>query len=141
MKQSAGLLLYSRTESGVTVLLVHPSGAYNKKAPFGIPKGEPNESEPLETAARRETLEETGVDVTGPLEALGHIDYKKSKKRVHAWAAPLPAGEAPRCASWEIDQARMFTLDEAKKAIHPDQAAFIDRLIAQLEHLPGRRGA
>lgn len=133
MKQSAGLLLYSRGESGVTVLLVHPSGAYNKKAPFGIPKGEPDEGETLEAAARRETLEETGVRVTGPVEPLGHVDYKKSRKRVHAWAAPMPAEAVPRCASWEVDQARMFAADEARAAIHPDQAAFVDRLKELLE--------
>ena len=132
MKQSAGLLLYAASASGVTVLLVHPSGPYNKKAPFGIPKGEPDEDEPLEKAARRETLEETGIHVTGPLEPLGHIDYKKSRKRVHAWAAPMPEEAVPRCASWEIDQARMFEAEEAKKVIHPDQAPFIERLLALL---------
>jgi len=126
MKQSAGLLLYVRSESGVTVLLVHPSGAYNRNAPFGIPKGEPNEAEPLEAAARREVLEETGVHVAGDLKPLGHIDYTKSKKRIHAWAAPLPTGAVPKCASWEIDKAQMFSLDEARKVIHRDQAAFLD---------------
>ena len=36
-----------------------------------------------------------GAEITVPL---GHIDYKKSRKRVHAYAAQLPAGAAPRCA-------------------------------------------
>ena len=128
MKQSAGLLLYVASPSAVTVLLVHASGPYNRKAPFGIPKGEPNEGEPLEAAARRETLEETGIEVTGPLEPLGFVDYKKSRKRIHAWAAPMPQGAVPRCASWEIDQARMFEAEEAKRVIHPDQADFVERL-------------
>jgi len=139
MRQSAGLLLWVRDDAGVRVLLVHPSGAYNRKAPFGIPKGEPNADEPLESTARRETLEETGVDVTGALEPLGHVDYKKSRKRIHAWSAPLPPDAVPRCASWEIDQARMFDVDEAKRVIHPDQAAFVDRLMAQLAAASGRR--
>ncbi len=132
MKQSAGLLLYVRTEPGVTVLLVHPSGAYNRNAPWGIPKGEPNAGEELEAAARREVLEETGVHVTGDLKSLGHIDYTKSKKRIHAWAAPLPQGTVPKCASWEIDKAQMFSIEEGRKVIHRDQAVFLDRLIAQL---------
>ncbi len=133
MKQSAGILLYSRSDALVSVLLVHPSGGYNRNAPFGIPKGEPNADEPLETAARREVLEETGVDVTGDISPLGHIDYKKSRKRIHAWSAPLPLGAAPKCASWEIDKAQMFSIADARKAIHPDQAAFLDRLVAALE--------
>ena len=132
MKQSAGTLLYRRGAKGLEVLIVHPSGPYNRKAAWSIPKGEPNEGEPLEVTARRETLEETGVALDGPLVALGHIDYTKSRKRVHCFAAPLPDGQTPRCAQWEIDRAEMMTVDEAKRLLHADQAAFIDRLIAHL---------
>ncbi len=132
MKQSAGLLLYARSPEGLSVLIVHASGPYNRKAPYGIPKGEPDAGEVLEAAARRETLEETGVDVRGPLVALGYIDYKKSRKRIHAWAAPLPDGAAPRCASWEIDKAEVVPIDRARALIHPDQVPFLDRLVAAL---------
>ena len=37
MKQSAGTLLYRVGPCGTEVLLVHPSGAYNRKAPWSIP--------------------------------------------------------------------------------------------------------
>src|SRR5207248_8251990 len=114
------------------VLIVHPSGAYNRKAPWGIPKGEPNAGEEPEQAARREVREETGVVVDGAVHSLGHIDYTKSKKRVFAFAAPLPAGQTPTCASWEIDRAEMHTIDDAKRVIHHDQSAFLDRLVAHL---------
>src|ERR1700734_1119851 len=131
MRQSAGTLLYRQGPDGLAVLIVHPSGNYNRKAPWSIPKGEPNPGETdLEQVARRETLEETGI-VAGPLVSLGHIDYQKSRKRGHAFAGPAPADAEPRLASWEIDQARFVTLDEARTLLHPDQRAFVDRLAEQ----------
>jgi predicted NUDIX family NTP pyrophosphohydrolase len=112
--------------------LVHPSGSYNRRSPWGIAKGLPEEGESLEDAARRETAEETGVEVTGPLIDLGHIDYKRSRKRIFCFAAPLPEGAEPRVASWEIDRCEMLSVDAARERIHPDQAPFIDRLIEAL---------
>ena len=94
MKQSAGTLLYRQGPEGLEVLLVHPSGNYNRKAPWGIPKGEPGDDASLEETARRETLEETGV-TAGPLVEIGFIDYKKSRKRVFAFAGPAPEDAAP----------------------------------------------
>jgi predicted NUDIX family NTP pyrophosphohydrolase len=132
MKQSAGTLLYRQGGDGLEVLLVHPSGNYNRKAPWGIPKGEPDGDEPLEETARRETREETGV-TAGELVALGHIDYVKSRKRVFAFAGPAPPDAAPRCASWEVDQACFVPLERAREIIHPDQAPFLDRLLDSLK--------
>jgi predicted NUDIX family NTP pyrophosphohydrolase len=132
MKQSAGTLLYRHGPDGLEVLLVHASGGYNRHKPWGIPKGEPDPGEAdLESTARRETLEETGV-VAGPLTALGHIQYTKSRKWVHAYAGPAPGDAAPRCASWEIDQAKFLSLPEARRVIHPEQAPFLDKLVALL---------
>jgi predicted NUDIX family NTP pyrophosphohydrolase len=125
-------LLYRRTDGGLEVLLVHPSGGYNRHAPWGIPKGIPDDGETdLERTARRETLEETGV-TAGPLVALGFIDYQKSRKRVFCFAGPAPADAAPRTASWEVDQARFVRLAEARDLMHPDQRVFLDRLEAHL---------
>jgi predicted NUDIX family NTP pyrophosphohydrolase len=132
MKQSAGTLLYRHGPAGLEVLLVHASGAYNRRAPWGIPKGIPDDEEELEQTARRETVEETGVQTAGPLTPLGHIDYRKSRKRVHCFAGPAPADAEPKPTSWEVDQARFLPLAEARERIHPDQAPFLDRLV---EHL------
>jgi predicted NUDIX family NTP pyrophosphohydrolase len=132
MKQSAGTLLYRFVEGGpqpggCEVLLVHPSGNYNRRAPWSIPKGEPDEGEALEAAARRETLEEAAV-AAGELTPLGHIVYTKSRKHVHCFAGPAPAAADPRCASWEVDQARFVPLAEARQLLHPEQTPFLDRL-------------
>ncbi|HEV3120231.1 MAG TPA: NUDIX domain-containing protein [Gemmataceae bacterium] len=134
MRQSAGTLLYRGPADKLEVLLVHPSGNYNRRAPWSIPKGEPGDETDLEETARRETLEETGISA-GALVPLGDIIYQKSRKRVHCFAGPAPEDAQPRCASWEVDQARFVSLDEARKLIHPDQCPFLDRL---LEHLKNR---
>jgi predicted NUDIX family NTP pyrophosphohydrolase len=131
MKQSAGTLLYRQGPEGLEVLLVHPSGNYNRKKPWSIPKGEPDTDEELEHAARRETLEEAGVKA-GELVPLGEIIYTKSRKHVHAFAGPAPADAEPRCASWEVDQACFLPLARAREVIHPEQRAFLDRLEAKL---------
>jgi predicted NUDIX family NTP pyrophosphohydrolase len=140
---SAGTILYRRragdaapgVDEAWEVLLVHPSGAYNRKAPWSIPKGLPEPGEALEDAARRETEEETGVAVPGELVELveiGRIRYRKSKKDVVAFAGPAPDGCEPRCASWEIDRAEFVTLRRARELIHPDQAVFVDALAERL---------
>ena len=129
MKQSAGTLLF-RYRGGVPeVLIVHPSGAYNQHAPWSIPKGVPDEGEELEAAARRETLEETGVK-SGPLSPLGFVELKRSRKRIHAFAGPAPEGVSPSCASWEVDRAEFMPLSMAREVLHPDQAELVDRLAA-----------
>ena len=73
MKISAGTLLYRKSHADLQVLIVHPSGRYNAKAPWGIPKGLPEAGEDLESAARRETQEETGV-IPKALIPTGYVD-------------------------------------------------------------------
>jgi predicted NUDIX family NTP pyrophosphohydrolase len=133
MKQSAGTLLYRKTEAGLEVLVVHPSGPYNRKAPWSIPKGVPDKKDAdLEETARRETREETGVTCAGPLVPLGDMTYRKSRKQVFCFAGPAPDDVVPRPTSWEVDQARFVPLEEARRLLHPDQCVFLDRLLAHL---------
>jgi predicted NUDIX family NTP pyrophosphohydrolase len=137
MKETAGTLLYRRTAAGIEVLLVHPSGNYNRKAPWSIPKGLPDQGEELEAAARRETMEETGVVVKGELTSLGHADYKKSKKRIHCFAGEAPTDAAPSCASWEVDRAEFVDIVRAAELLHPDQTVFLTRLVAEISGQSG----
>ena len=134
MKQTAGTLLYRRTaDGGVEVLLVHPSGNYNRRAPWSIPKGEPDQGESLEAAARRETREETAVEVDHPLHDLGYADYQKSRKRIFCYGGAAPDNAAPKPASWEVDKAEFVDIMRAAELIHPDQAVFLTRLIKLIE--------
>jgi len=134
-KIASGTVLYRFVGESTEVLLVHPSGNYNRRAPWGIPKGAPNPDEALEATARRETFEETGIEVTGALVDLGHVDYTRSKKRVHGYAGEAPSGAVPSCASWEVDKVEFIELTRARRIIHPDQAALLDRLERHLGDL------
>ena len=133
MKQSAGTLLYRDGPGGLEVLLVHASGGYNRHKPWSIPKGEPDPGETdLAATARRETLEETGV-IAGNLVSVGFMQYSKSKKTIYGFAGKAPADAEPRCASWEVDQARFVPLAEARQLLHPEQAVFLERLVEVLK--------
>ena len=126
MKESAGALLYRQCDGQLEVLLVHPSGNYNRRAPWSIPKGLAEPGESLEGAARRETLEETGM-AAGALAPLGSIEYQKSSKRVHGFGGPAPDA-VPRCASWEVDRAEFMPIERARELVHPDQRPLLDAL-------------
>jgi 8-oxo-(d)GTP phosphatase len=131
--ESAGLVVYRENGKHLEVLLVHPSGNYNRRAPWGIPKGLPDGDEPLVQAAVRETRAETRVDLSAALDTglvpLGYVEYKRSRKRIHAFAAPAPAGAEPNAACWEIDQAEFLPIEEARQRIHPDQLPLLERLV------------
>lgn len=127
MKQSAGALLYRHGTSGLEVLIVHPSGDYNRNAPWSIPKGLVDDEEDFETAARRETLEETGVECQA-LVAVGSIDYRRSRKRIHCFIGQSPDNAEPRCSSREVDRSEFILAETARKVLHPDQRPFLDWL-------------
>jgi predicted NUDIX family NTP pyrophosphohydrolase len=133
-KRSAGTLLYRKGTEELEVLLVHPSGNYNRNKPWSIPKGEPDEDEGEgpEQAARRETLEETGVEA-GILVSLGCTFLERSHKQIDCFAGPAPKDAAPFLASWEVDQADFVPLSRARLLLHPDQHVFLDRLLAHLQ--------
>jgi 8-oxo-dGTP diphosphatase len=131
-KLSAGCLVRARFAGEIRYLIVHPSGKYNRRAPWSIPKGIVETGEQPEDAALRETLEETGLSCR-IVAALGQIAYQKSRKDVLGFLAePLeePAGPILEPADWEIDRAEFLPAEEARRRLHPDQQAFVDRAVA-----------
>jgi len=153
MTTSAGILLYRFDRDTVRVLLVHPGGPYWRRKDRGawsIPKGEVNDGESHEAAARREFFEELGVPAVGDLDALGEV-RQRAGKRVVAFALEGDVDVAavrsiefemewpPRSGRLqtfpEVDRAGWFTMDEARPKLIPAQVAFVDRLA---EHLAER---
>jgi predicted NUDIX family NTP pyrophosphohydrolase len=149
-KRSAGILLYRRRPGTPEVLLVHPGGPYWARKDDGawtIPKGEIGEAEDPLAAARRELLEETGLDLDGEFVALTPV-RQRSGKLVHAWALEgdcdaaavksntFPMEWPPRSGRMqdfpEVDRAEWFTLPRARVKILAGQAPLLDELEAML---------
>lgn len=148
-KCSAGVLLFRRGPKGLEVLLVHPGGPFWAKKDEGawsIPKGEIDEDEDEERAARREFTEETGFALSETLTPLG-VFRQPSGKRVHAFAAEADV-DPERLASnackveWppksgrlidipEVDRAGWFSLSEARVKITRGQRAIVEALAAR----------
>lgn len=132
MTRSAGVLVYREGEGGLEVLIVHPSGRFGRNSPWSLPKGRIEEGESPEEAARRETWEETGVRVT-ELQELGSIVYRRGRKRVYGFAGAAPQGVEPVPDGDEVDEALFISVERARRLLHRDQCAFLDRLLVSLD--------
>ena len=137
--------------------MAHPGGPYWAHRDAGawtIPKGVAEDGEALAGVAIREFAEETGHDLTSiavdPARAplpLGDVTLK-SGKVVHGWAVegdldPERASSNQAEVEWpprsgrrilvpEIDRVAWCDAAEARRRLHPAQAAFVDRLEALL---------
>jgi predicted NUDIX family NTP pyrophosphohydrolase len=146
--------MYRRVDGRLQVLLVHPGGPFWVRKDVGawsIPKGEYGPDEEPLGAARREFLEELGIEPQGDCEPLGEVKQKGGKIVVcFALAGNLEAGaiipgtfemewppKSGRQQSFpEVDRAAWFDVDEARRKIVPAQAAFLDRLLATVAAKP-----
>ncbi len=148
VKKSAGILWFRRKSEGLEVLLVHPGGPFWQKkddSSWSIPKGEFVDEEPL-LAAKREVLEETGVQCDGDFLPLGTMKQPGGKV-VHAWALEFDFDPSQLRSNtfeleWppksgvirsfpEVDRAMWFSLAQARVKITKGQLEFLDRLLVE----------
>jgi predicted NUDIX family NTP pyrophosphohydrolase len=144
--KSAGILMHRRGDAGIDVLLVHPGGPFWRNRDLGawsIPKGELDDGEDSEAAARREFKEELGIPAVGPLRPLGRV-RQRAGKTVQAYALEgnldvggmrsnnVPIEWPPRSGRTmyvpEIDRAAWFVIPLAREKILAGQRPFLDRL-------------
>ena len=143
--------MFRLRNNDVEVLLVHPGGPYFQNKDDGawtIPKGEAGNDEDLLARAQIEFEEEVGIAISGNWIELGSVK-QKGGKTVHAWAFAgdleddfKPVSNTfemewpPRSGKMqqfpEVDRARFFSLEEARRKINAAQTAFLDRLIEKL---------
>jgi predicted NUDIX family NTP pyrophosphohydrolase len=141
--RSAGILLYRRDPDGLRLLLVHPGGPFWRGKDAGawmIPKGlvEPGEA-PL-AAALREFEEELGARPEGEPRPLCEVrqaggkwveafalegDFDPAKLDSNLFTIEYPPKSGSFRAFPEIDEARWFTLAEARAKILKSQAPII----------------
>jgi predicted NUDIX family NTP pyrophosphohydrolase len=146
-RRSAGILLFRRRARHVEVLLGHLGGPFWARRDAGawtIPKGEHDEAEPPQEAARREFEEELGLPVPdGTWLELGEV-RQSGGKVVTAWAVegdldpatvvpgtfelewPPGSGEIRRFP--ELDRVAWFELDEAGARVVTAQRGLLERL-------------
>ncbi|MFC7327151.1 NUDIX domain-containing protein [Marinactinospora rubrisoli] len=150
-RNSAGILVYRRSASGVEVLLGHMGGPFWARRDAGawsVPKGEHPPGEPAETAARREFREELGVaPPDGELHPLGST-RQSGGKTVTVWAVegdidPRDVVPGTFEMEWpprsgrvrefpEIDRVAWFGVAAARERIVAGQRVFLDRLAERL---------
>lgn len=150
MKQSAGILLFRKTDQNIEFFLVHPGGPFFAKKDLGfwtIPKGELNENEEPLKAAIREFEEETGKALSGNFTELSPI-VQKGGKKVLCWAIAgdidpatvlsntfeieWPPRSGKKQSFAEVDKAAWFNYNDAIKHINEKQVALLDELISKL---------
>jgi predicted NUDIX family NTP pyrophosphohydrolase len=150
-KKSAGVLLYRRRRGAIEVLLVHPGGPFWRNRDDGawsIPKGEFDDDEAAEAAARREFEEETGVALEGELVPLAPA-RQKGGKTIHAFALERdldpatfrsntfeiewPPASGKLRAFPEVDRAEWFPLPRATQKILDGQRPILIELEGRLD--------
>jgi len=154
-KQSAGILLYRFRNQISEVLLVHPGGPFWAKKDNGawsIPKGEIEDDENPFAAAKRETAEETGMNVE-IMNLSSFIELRpvkiKSGKIIFAWAIegnfdtneiksnsfemewPPKSGQIKQFP--EADKAGWFSMEEAKIKINNGQVPILEELADKIK--------
>ena len=159
-RTSAGLVVYRFKDGRLEVFLAHPGGPFFARKDYGhwtIPKGEIEPGEDYRLAAVREFKEEVCMDVDpgSRFLELGSI-RQKGGKIVHAWGVAgdwddsrpfqsstfeteWPPGSGTVQEFPEVDRAKFFPLDEARKRIKETQIPLLERLDDLLKQQPRPR--
>jgi predicted NUDIX family NTP pyrophosphohydrolase len=151
LRQSAGILLYKKTDKGAEIFLCHPGGPFYKNKDAGawtIPKGEFNSDEEPLDAAKREFREETGQEISGEFISLRPVKYKDGRKIVYAWAIEgeidtsviksnsFPLEWPPKSGKYidvpEVDRGEWFTIEIAKRKILPSLTPLLNDFIENI---------
>ena len=149
-KISAGILLFRRRPAGVEVMLVHPGGPFWARKDAGawsIPKGLIDEGEDRLAAAKREFLEETGMEIEGGCLDLGQHkqpggktivafaiegDFDPASLKSNVFSIEWPPHSGRMAEFPEVDRAAWYSIDEAMEKATRGQRPIIAALAEKL---------
>lgn len=148
-KRSAGLLLYrSGSDGAVEVLIAHPGGPFWARRDDGawsIPKGEQPDGEDPWVTARREFVEEIGLDppdgerlelgvvrqaggkVVTAFAVRGDLDVTDARSNTFELEWPPRSGKLREFP--EVDRVGWFTVAQARTKLLAGQLPLLDRLL------------
>lgn len=153
-KRSAGLLLYrSGPDGAVEVLIAHPGGPFwarKDEGAWSIPKGEQPDGEDPWVTARREFVEEIGLDppdgerldlgvvrqaggkVVTAFAVRGDLDVTDARSNTFELEWPPRSGKLREFP--EVDRVGWFTVAHARTKLLAGQRPLLDRLLDHLEN-------
>ena len=113
---------------------------------YGIPKGQVEEGESLEVAARREFLEETGIAIDSPIEYLPGSGDINGGKKIHAFVSKGDGSERFissnlitsrfRFGLPENAGGRYFSVQDAAGVVHKNQQKLLSLYVESLSRGP-----
>jgi len=150
MKRSAGILPYKIVDNDIYVYLERPGGPYFKgKDKWGICKGEYTNERAID-AAIREFKEESGnlvkeedlffigstkVSKEKVINIFGiNKDFDPSKMTSNTFKKEFPPNSGKIREYPEMEEARWFKIEEAKKKIFKYQDKILDKLVSIIDN-------
>lgn len=133
---SAGGVILRQTERGYETVLV----GRKSDGAWLLPKGTPNEGEPIERTALREVAEETGLEVKlrAPLGSIYYSfarDGRRIDKTVLFYLMSAVGGSVER-HDHEYDEVRWVHVEEAKRLLsHDNYREILDRALREHQRL------
>jgi 8-oxo-dGTP pyrophosphatase MutT (NUDIX family) len=130
VQAAGGVVTRYSSDRGLEFLVVHRP----RYDDWSLPKGKLEDGESIEDAARREVLEETGMQVKlgAVLPNTEYVDRHGRPKVVHYWIMTV-TGSAPWQPSDEVDEVRWMSSDEAATLLSYEHDR---RLVATVDAAP-----
>ena len=130
---SAGGVVHRRVDGRLEFLLVH------RRVPrlWALPKGTPDAGETVEETAKRETREETGIEVEieAPLRSIRYF-FVRGRTRFHKtvhFFLMRPVGGAIENHDAEFDEVRWVPAEEALRLLtHATERSVVEEAIERL---------